>query len=152
MTQEKHLLFLCFHLFCRVFWIFFFLYFPCYPPLLQIPILLAPRNLIMLLSFSLCLSHILYCYQPLPLNWALTVLWSFPFLKIFFLLSFFFLKFNFLNILCFSTFIPFFAFPTVLFPLQLILNAYKSSSSTSVYFAYLSSLSFLSFLSFQYIC
>ena len=37
----------------------------------------------------------------------------------------------------FSIFIPLFAFPTVLFPLQLIFNVYKSSSSNSIYFAYL---------------
>ena len=28
MTQEKHLLFLFFDLFCRIIWIFFFLFFP----------------------------------------------------------------------------------------------------------------------------
>ena len=32
----------------------------------------------------------------------------------------------------FSTFIPLFAFPTVVFPLQLIFNIYKSSLSISI--------------------
>ena len=68
------------------------------------------------------------CYKPLPLHWAFAVLWSFPF---FFLLFFFVISF-FKTYYIFSTFIPLFAFPTVLFPLQLIFNVYKSSSSTSI--------------------
>ena len=48
----------------------------------------------------------------------------------FFLFSFF----NFLKpIIIFYTFIPLFAFPTILFPIKLIFNVYKSSLSTSVY-------------------
>ena len=45
------------------------------------------------------------------------------FYRLFFLFFFLFiiLTFNFFNLLYFSTFIPLFAFPTVLFPLQLIL-------------------------------
>ena len=43
---------------------------------------------------------------------------------------FFFLIFK--PIIIFSTFIPLFAFPTVLFPLQLIFNVYKSSLSISI--------------------
>jgi len=74
-------------------------------------------------------------YKPLPLHWAFAVLWNFPF---FFLLPFFsflfiiILIFNFLSLLYFSAFISLFAIPTVLFPLQLIFNVYKSSSSTSI--------------------
>ena len=42
--------------------------------------------------------------------------------------SFFsFSNFNFKPTIMFSTFIPLFAFPTVLFPLQLMFNVYKSS-------------------------
>ena len=48
-----------------------------------------------------------------------------------FLFLFFFFNYNFLN-LFFHTFIPLFAFPTVIFPLQLIFNIYKSSLSTSI--------------------
>ena len=59
---------------------------------------------------------------------------------LFFLFSFFFYFFSFLyfiilifkKLLYFSKFIPLFAFPTLLFPLQLIFNVYKSSSSTSL--------------------
>ena len=80
-------------------------------------------------------SHTFYCcYKPLPLRWAFTILWSFPF-SFFFLLPFFsflFYNFNFLNLLYFSTFIPLFAFPTVIFPLQLIFNVYKSFSSICI--------------------
>ena len=49
----------------------------------------------------------------------------------------------------FSTFIPLFGFPTVLFPLHLIFDVYKSSSSTLFNFA---CLFFLSFLSSQHVC
>jgi len=67
-------------------------------------------------------------------------LWSFPFFFFppFFLCPFLFLfyfynfNFYFFNLLYFSTYIPLFAFPTVLFPLELILNVYKSSLSTSI--------------------
>ena len=47
-----------------------------------------------------------------------------------FILSFLFTlfyNFNFLNLLYFSTLIPLFVFPTILFPLQLIFNVYKFS-------------------------
>ena len=46
-TQEKHLLFLCFHLFCR----FFGFFSPFITPLLELLILSALWNLIKLLSF-----------------------------------------------------------------------------------------------------
>ena len=79
-----------------------------------------------LLSFSL--SHFFYChYKPLPLHWAFAVLGSFHFF-----LSLLFLILIFKPIIIFSTFIPLFAFATVLFPLQLIFNIYKSSLSTSI--------------------
>jgi len=56
------------------------------------------------------------------------------FFSFFFLSSshlFFFSQFYFFKpINIFSTFIPLFAFPNVLFPLQLIFNAYKSSSTS----------------------
>ena len=45
---------------------------------------------------------------------------------------FFFLILIFKSIIIFSTFIPLFVFPTVLSPLQLIFNVYKSSLSTSI--------------------
>ena len=78
------------------------------------------------------------CYQPLPLRWAFASLWSFPFFPLslssclFFYFPLFY-NFNFLNLLLFfSTFTPLFAFPTILFPLQLIFNIYKSSVFNSV--------------------
>ena len=49
----------------------------------------------------------------------------------FFLFFSLFYDFNFLKpIIYFYTFIPLFAFPTILFPLQLIFNIYKSSSTS----------------------
>ena len=65
------------------------------------------------------------------------VLWTFPFFPLFAFLFHFFLfplfpNFNFLNLLYVSTCIPSFAFPTVLFPLKLIFNVYKSSLSASI--------------------
>ena len=53
-TQEKHVLLLCFDLFCRFFWIFF-LFLP--PSQLKLSILLALWNLIKLLSFLVSQSH-----------------------------------------------------------------------------------------------
>ena len=47
-------------------------------------------------------------------------------------LFFYNLNLNFLNPFYFSTFIFLFAFPTVLFPLQLIFNVYKASLSAAV--------------------
>ena len=69
-----------------------------------------------------------------------------------FLFSFLFFNFNlkiFKPIIIFSTFIPLFAFPTVLFPLQLIFIVCKFSLSSSIYLciSILSSFSFFPFLS-----
>ena len=62
-----------------------------------------------------------------------------------FFLSFF--NFTILNLLLFFfTFIPLFAFPTILFPLQLIFNVYKSSLFTSIQLC-IPILSFFPFLS-----
>ena len=56
-----------------------------------------------------------------------------PFCGVFlFLFSFFFSILIFKAIIIYSTYIPLFAFPTVLSPLQLIFNVYKSSLSTSI--------------------
>ena len=79
--------------------------------------------------FMCIFGHTFSCsYKTLPLHWAFAVLWSFPFFHFFFFSLFY--NFNFLNLLYFSTFIPLFAFPTVLFPLQLIFNVHKSSSTS----------------------
>ena len=84
-------------------------------------------------------SHTFYCcYKPLHLHWAFAVLWSFLFFFFFFFISFSFFYFIFFIILLlifqtyyiFSTFIPLFAFPTVLFPWESICNVYKSSSTS----------------------
>ena len=91
--------------------------------------------LLMGVMYMCIFSHTFYCcYKPLPLHWAVAVL-CFPVFPFFFLLPFcffsLFYNFNFLNIFYLSTFIPLCAFPTV-FPLQLIMNVYTSSSSTSI--------------------
>ena len=70
--QENQLLFLCFDLFCRFFWTFFF----SFPSLLYLSVLLALRNLIKLLRFFFFFfffpNHTFYCcYKPLPLFWLL---------------------------------------------------------------------------------
>ena len=79
-------------------------------------------------------SHIFYyCYKLLSLHWAFEVLWNFPFFlssSFFFLSVFIILTLNFLNLLYFYTSITFFAFPTVLFHLQLNFNIYKPSSAS----------------------
>ena len=78
------------------------------------------------------LSHVFYCcYRSLPLCWAFAFLESFPFFPSSIFFSSLFYNFNFLTYYIFYTFILLFAFPTVLFPLWLIFNIYKSSSSTS---------------------
>ena len=74
------------------------------------------------------------CYKTSAstLGFCSSVEFSFFFL-FFFLLPFFFLFFIifiFKPIIFFSTFTPLFAFPTVLFPLPLIFNVYKSSSTS----------------------
>ena len=90
-----------------------------------------------------------YCYNPLLLHWAFAVLWSFTFLYLFSFFSHIFLFFQFYIFkiyYIFSTFIPLFAFPTVLFQLQLTFKGYKSYLPL-FNFAYLFFLSFLSFFS-----
>ena len=74
------------------------------------------------------LSHIFYCcYKPLPLHWALHC----GILLYLFIISFLNLIFKPI-IIFFYYFIPLFAFPTFIFPLQLIFNVYKYSLSTSI--------------------
>ena len=92
-------------------------------------------------------SYTFYCcYKPLPLLWAFAVLWNIPFSFFFSFVFSLFYNFNFFKAYyIFSTFTHLCAFPTVLFPLQLIFNVYKPSSSTSVFFAYLFFLFFLYF-------
>ena len=77
------------------------------------------------------LSHSFYCcYKPLLWFWAFAVLLSSPFFSL--SLSFFLnLIVNFFEPIIFLH-LFLFTFPTVLFPLQLIFNVYKSSLSTSV--------------------
>ena len=113
---------------------------------------------VLILLMDVCVqcifSHTFYCYKPLLLCWAFAVLWSFPF---FFLLPFIFFplfyNFKFFKpIVFFSTFIPLFSFSSVLFPLQLIFNVYKSSHLPLFNFAYLFFLSFLFFLFSQHTC
>ena len=139
--QEKHLLFLCFDLLCRFFGIFFLLPNPFFLPFVVVVDFIGTMKSKFLSFFFL--SHIFYyCYKPLPLHWALTVLCGFPFFS-------FFLNFNFLNLLLLSTFIPLFSFPTVLFPLQLTFNYINLLHLPVFNFAYLL---FLSFLSCQHNC
>ena len=75
-TQEKHLLFLCFDLFFRFFWIFFFSPPTFFPSLLSLSDLSTLWNPVKLFF----LSHMFYCcYKPLPLWRAFAVLWNIPF-------------------------------------------------------------------------
>ena len=84
--SRKHLLVLCFDLFYRIFWSFFFLLFP-----FSSPIYCSCQfywNYVSFWDFYLILSHIFYCcYKPLHLHWAFEALWSFSFFfSIFFLI------------------------------------------------------------------
>ena len=98
-----------------------------------------------LIWFCLCVymcifGHNFYCcYKPLPLYWAFAILWGFPFLPLFsFFFLFFFFPFSLLYNFNFFKPIIFFLhlFPFCLsdcsFPLAVIFNVYKSSSSTSI--------------------
>ena len=131
---------------------FFFFFFFFFPPLL-LSILLELWILTKLLSFFLFLFFSitffivvinLCLYIGLLQFWGV-VFFCFFVLVFFFSLSFF--NFNFFNLPFFGTFIPLFAFPTVLFPLQLIFNICKSSLSTSLTLHIYSF--FLYFLSFS---
>ena len=96
-SEEKHLLFLFFDLFCRFVWIFFLFFSLFSLPLLYLLILLALWNLTKLLSFfHFVLSHIFYCcYKPLLLPfWG--GFWFCLFICLFSLFNF-----NFLNLLLF---------------------------------------------------
>ena len=87
-----------------------------------------PSNLIKLLSSFLIT---LFIVINLCLYVGLLQFWAFSlFFFSFFPLPFFFNFFK--PIIIFSTFIPLFAFPTALFPLQLIFNVYKVSLFTSI--------------------
>ena len=97
-------------------------------------------------------SHSFYCcYKPLSVLWAFAVLWSFPLFPLysnffsFFLFSLIVI-FNLLNLLYFFYIYSFVCLSTVLSPLQLIFNVYKSSS-TSVSLG-ISALFFFSFFPF----
>ena len=123
-TQEKHLLFLCFDLFCRFFWTFFFFF-------------LSPTSVVVVnfigtmksnLTFELLFFSVTYFVVVINLCLYVGLLqfWGGLFFPLFF-------NYNFLNLLLFfSTFIPLFAFSTVLSPLHFIFNVYKSSSSNSI--------------------
>ena len=94
-------------------------------------------------------SHTFYCcYKPLPLCWAFSVLWNFPF---FFLLPFFppFYNFNFLKTTIFFLHL-FLCLPFLLFfPPLMYINLLHIPLFN---FAYLFFLSLLSFLSSQHVC
>ena len=88
--------------------------------------------------YTCIFSHTFYCYKPLPLWWASAVLWRFPFLFFFHFHSssiFYFpllpvFNFQFLKHIIYIYMFSFFAFPTILFPLQLGFNVCKSSSTS----------------------
>ena len=92
--------------------------------------------LLMGVMYMCIFSHTFYCcYRPLPLHWAFAVLWSFlspspsPFSFLLFF-SFLFYNFNFYNILYFFYSYFFICLSYCSLPLQLIFNAYKSSSAS----------------------
>ena len=100
-------------------------------------------------SITLSIVVINFCLYIGLLHFCGVFLFSF-FFHFFFSL---FYNFNFLNLLYFSTFILLFAFPTVLSPLQLIFNVYKSSyTSVQLFISILSSFSFFPFLSTYLFC
>ena len=72
-TQEKHLLFLCFDLFCRFFWIFF----PFYSPFVVVVDFIGTMKSKLLTFFfpppQVTVLLLLY-YKPLPLCRAFAVL------------------------------------------------------------------------------
>ena len=79
-------------------------------------------------SFELFLISFLSHIFIIVINFCLYI-GILQFCEVFFFFLFSFFNFNFLNLL-FFTFIPLFAFPTVLFSLQLIFNVYESSSAS----------------------
>jgi len=107
-VTRENVLFLHFDLFCRFFWIFFFLFTPTVVVVDFIGTMKSNSAFEFLFSF---LSHIFYCcYKSLPLYWVFVVLWDFPF---FFLSSSFFLIFL---ILIFLTYYFFYIYSFVCFP------------------------------------
>ena len=86
-----------------------------------------------------------------PLGFCSSVELSYFFLFSSVLFFLFFIILIFLTYYIFSTFIPLFAFPTVPFPLQLIFNVYKSSS-TSLNLHIYAFFSFFPFLSTYLFC
>ena len=118
-SEEKHLLFLFFDLFCR--FIFFFLSPPSFVVVDFIGTMKSNE------AFELFLLLVAFFIVVIKLCLYVGVLQFFGNF-----LFFFFLILIFKPIIIFSTFIPLFVFPTVLSPLQLIFNVYKSSLSTSI--------------------
>ena len=64
-TQEKHLLFLCFHLFCRFFWIFFFCFLPPQP--LSVVVFDVIGTMKSKLFFFPIKSHFYCCYKTVSM-------------------------------------------------------------------------------------
>ena len=121
-TQEKTL-FLFFDLFCRFFWI------PRLPATTSVVVVYFIGTKKSNLAFELFFSSVTFftvvknlCLYVGLLQFCGVFLFSFSL----------FFNFNFLNLLFFSTLIFLFAFPTVLFPLQLLFNVYKSSLATCI--------------------
>ena len=111
-TQEKHLLHLCFDLFCRFFWIFFFCVSFIFLSVVVVDFL-ALLNLIKLLSFFFFLSHIFFIAV---INLCLYIgLLQFCVFFPFFLFSSF--NFNIFKPIIFSYIYSFFCFSYCSFPL-----------------------------------
>ena len=115
-TQEKHLLFLFFDLFCRFFWIlFFFFLFPFPLSVVVVNFIGTMKSNEALKDYFFFLRHIFYCcYKPPSLCWAFEVLWSFSFFLFPFFILFSILIFK--NYYIFSTFIMLIAFPMFFSP------------------------------------
>jgi len=119
-TPEKHLLFLCFDLLCRFFWIFFSF---------STPVVVVNFIGIMKSKF---LSFLFFSvtFFIAAINLCLYVgLLQFCGVFLFYLSLFF--NFYFFKPIIIFFYIYSFVFPIVLFPLQLIFNVCKSSLSTS---------------------
>ena len=131
--QEKHLLFLCFDLFCTCFWIFFspshctcqfYWHYEIWLSFGVFVFFFPPSITFFIVVINLCLYIGLLWFCGSFLSFFLSF-----FLLFFFLFSFLNFNFEFFKPIIISSFIPLFYFPTVPFHLQLIFNVYKSSST-----------------------
>ena len=77
-TQEKHLLLLCFDLLCGSFGCSFFFFFSLFPPSsVVVASFIGTMKANQAFEFFSFNHTFYYYYKPLLLHWAFAVLWSF---------------------------------------------------------------------------